>query len=304
MKIYLVVTCVIAGNLFLQTSSNAQTPTKKPVSELPQVIWTTLGETNRLANARREARDKTPEGRRAAERYAMIKQAGELVINNQFLEARKLFNTVLAEAPNEPVSSHAIEGLGEIARRMGDNASALRYYRDSISVKPGQTWITGRSNDSVVRLKYALLLRNAGLYDEAWESYQIAMKNRTGWVLPQPPNVTRRDVPTAQFVFVASLSLAERLHGNDTAQAFAFARDAVRANPLSGLPHYYLGALLYKQDEFESKVEFEKAMKYGHGDYTERAKDYLHYWEMTGGPKPKKAAPTVTEVTPEPKQTE
>lgn len=305
--------CYILGHavvvvLMLQIAVVAQTPSESPAPKNPQespgIIPVYIGDRSairRRLQAEREAWNKTPQGKRALEREEMVKRADELISKNQFSQARTLFNTVLTEAPNELISSRANEGLGEIARLTGDNASALRYYRAFVSVKPGQTWITSRTTGIIPRLKYALILRDAGLHDEAWESYEIAIKDRTGWSLPKPPDVTRRDVPTAQFVFVVSLSLAERLQGNDDAQAMIFARDAVRVNPASGLPHYYLGKILYKQDEFASKAEFEKAVKYGHGDYANDAKDHLHYWKKTGGPKPKKVVPPVTEVSPESK---
>ena len=272
------------------------------------MLWVKFSEDRAVAHRRlkaeRDAWYKTPQGKRALEREGMLKRANELIHLGKFAEARPLLLTVLTEAPDEPISSHATEGLGEIARRTGDSASALRLYRDFLSVKPGQTWITGRISDPVVRLKYALVLYKAGLYDESWENYESALSSRNGWVLPKPPDVTRRDMPSAQFIFAVNLFLAERLEGRDPAQAIAFVRDAVRANPTSGLPHYYLGELLYSQDETEAKAEFEKAIKYGHGDYIERAKSHLRYWEMTGGPKPKKAAPPVTVVSSEPKPNE
>lgn len=278
-KINILLGCMIAGNLFSLLPVYAQTPDKTTVPKSPIVV-TTMGETKAMRQARREAWKNSPQGKRAAERDVMMTQAGELISKGKFLDARKLIDVVLAEAPNDPISSRAVEGLGEIARITGDNATALRYYRDFMSVKPGQTWITSRTNDPVVRLKYALLLQDAGAYDEAWNSYQLAQKYYSGWILPQPSELTREQVSTAMFKFVASLAIANGLHNFDDAQAATFARAAAKANPASGLPHYYAGRLLMGEDASEAKAEFEKAVRYGHGDYVKNAEDYLRFFKL------------------------
>lgn len=167
-----------------------------------------------------------------------------------------------------------MENLGNIASRQGNYAEALRYYDQSYSP---ESLARGAINDRGFRVKYALLLQKAGRYDEAWEHYQYAMNVEQGWRLPKPPGITREQVPTAQFVFAANLVVAATKLDFDDAQGVAFARDAAKANPSSGLPHYYLGQLLQRNDPAGAKVEYEKAVLYGRGEYVEDAKRALLY---------------------------
>ena len=124
-------------------------------------------------------------------------------------------------------------------------------------------------------MKYALLLQRAGRYDEAWEHYQFVMNQDGGWYLPKPPTITRDQVPTAQFVFAANLVVAATLLDFGDVQGATFARDAAKANPGSGLPHYYLGQLLWRKDLAGAKAEYEKAVRLGHGEYVAEAKRQL-----------------------------
>lgn len=216
-----------------------------------------------------------PEYEYRKEQSKAIARADALLSAGHVAEARVIYTRILAETKGQPNSSRAIEGLGEVARISDDYRTALFYYDDMMTIKPGQNWITSRTGKCDVRAKYALLLQRAGRYDEAWESYQIAVADQGGARLPKPPAITREQVPTAQFVFAASLTVAATKLDNDDVQGAAFARDAARANPSSGLPHYYLGRLLERNDEAGAKAEYEKAISYGHGEYVERAKSQL-----------------------------
>ncbi len=176
------------------------------------------------------------------------------------------------------IFERASDGLAQANRLNGNLQKAIDYYEFIILPSPEKRWSSSRASDRDFRAKYALLLQQAGRYDEAWEQYQYAINVDSGWVLPKPPVITRAQVPTAQFVFAASLVVASEM-GSDNMQGVSFARDAAKANPGSGLPHYYMGELLFMSDPANAKAEYEKVVRYGRGKYVERAKARLLWVE-------------------------
>ena len=207
----------------------------------------------------------------------MISKADELRKVGNLVESKQLYQKVYNEGISYYTYFHAVEGLGEVARLTGETTDALHFYRELVEVKPGQHLTTSQSDASDVRIKYALLLRSVGNYDEAWANYEAGMAPRTGWNLPKPPTVRREDVPTDRFVFSASLAAAEWFYRSDIVQAVAFARQAIAANPTHGLGWFYLGEITSESDPVTAKAAYTKAVLYGHGDYLDRAKSGLAF---------------------------
>lgn len=263
-SVYMLMICCVVGT---QLPVRAQ-------EKVPTVITAVI---NRGSRIDRNSPEYIKAHEKETQQGVMVNRADVLVRTGYIAEAKKLYAQVLTEAKGEPVSSEATRGLGEIARINGDYQTALSYYDDYMTTKPGQYWMSGGLGNYNARMKYALLLQRAGRYDEAWKHYQFVMNTHGGWSLPKPPAVTREQVPTAQFVFGANLVVAATILGHDDAQGASFARDAAKANPSSGLPHYYLGQLLWRKDLAGAKAAYEKAVRIGRGEYVKDAERELFY---------------------------
>lgn len=210
----------------------------------------------------------------------LLGKAHDLTRAGRLPEARAIYDRLLAEnrglsggaAAN--VSAAAVAGLASVALKSGDNAAALRHYRELMAVSPGENGISDYAADPGIRMKYALLLRDAGFHDEAWVYYRLAAADDYWMRLfplslspqPRPPALRREQVPTPMFTYVVALSAACQMSRSyDPELVVSYARTAVKANPTGGLGHFYLGRILMKTEggEAEARAEFEKAIRYG-----------------------------------------
>ena len=231
----------------------------------------------------------SPFKKRAAEASAEVKIADSLLKSGRLDEAALRYPALL-KPENEGTNgfSGALAGLAEIDTRQGKYDEALAFYRRLVYVQSGQQWITSRSNDLDIRMKFAILLHRTGHFEEALTNYNKGLEHvplRTlDTRMPLSISLLAVDdqtVKTNRLPYAAHVAIAAYRKDYDDAEAEAHLREAIRLRPNFAPTYYYLACLLRRRPEMASEMRtlVQKATELGDVNVQfaieERFKDFL-----------------------------
>ena len=227
-----------------------------------------------------------------------VKTAQKLVKNGNAAEAMAIYETLIADPKLDHFAyPDVLEGLGDIYGQQNRTSEAIALYRKLVYITPEQTWVTSRSNDPDLRLKFALLLHQSGQYAEALENYNIGMEQAAkktrlmNMRLPMEPGifaVNAQTAPTTRLVFASYMALAACRNNFDKAETLHYLREALKLRPNYAPIHYYLGNLLLFDDagklisplSAEATSELQKAADEGSGETKQQATFWLKYYRL------------------------
>lgn len=141
----------------------------------------------------------------------------------------------------------SLEGMADVYNQQKQYDKEAAMYRKLVYVQPDQEWITSRSNDCDVRMRFALALYRLGQYDEALMNYRKGLETLRHRTIDAPINirVDETNASSDTLPYVAHLALAAQRVDFDNAEAIAHCRAAIALHPHTAIGHYYLGYILH-----------------------------------------------------------